>query len=475
MITITQSPASSPDNRTFFGHPAGLGPLSFAGSFERFAYYGMQALLVLYMTHWLLQPDHIDQVWGLRALESALGNGDMHQSPQKLASHIFGLYAGLAYLTPIIGGAVADRWVGKTRAVIAGAIMMTIGHVLMAFDRTFLLALLFLLLGLGAFRSNHAGQIGALYPAGDERRSDGFQLYMFGVQIAGILAPLVCGSLGQDVAWRWGFTAAGVGMTIGLIIYLAGLGSIPVNSPARAGNQPVQLTRQDVRNIAILILLLPVLTLTQIGNQQTFNAYLIWGETNYNLTLFGHALPITWLLSFGAVISTIVMGLSVAFWRAWGRRWAEPSELAKLTIGAAFSALAPLVLAVATRQSHGPHSVGLGWALAFHFLNNVGFAHGLPVALALYSRMAPRGTCGTMIALCYLHLFAANLLVGWLGGMYDPASAVSFWMVHAGLIAVAAIVLLGAWLGLSRSFADKEQNRAERAINIRESFSAIAE
>lgn len=475
MNTIHQGPALLPAGRTFFGHPLGLGPLSFAGSFERFAYYGMQSLLVLYMTHWLLQPDHVGQVWGLAALERLLGNGDMHQSPQKLASYIFGFYAGLAYLTPIIGGAIADRWVGKTRAVVAGAVMMTIGHILMAFDRTFLLALLFLLLGLGAFRSNHAGQIGALYRAGDERRSDGFQLYMFGVQIAGILAPLVCGSLGQDVAWRWGFTAAGVGMTIGLIIYVAGLGTIPVNSPARAGNQPVQLTKHDVRNIAILILLLPVLTITQIGNQQTFNAYLIWGEANYDLMLFGHMLPITWLLSFGAVISTVVMGLSVAFWRAWGRRRPEPSELAKLTIGAAFSALAPLALAIATKNAGAPHQVALGWALAFHILNNIGFAHSLPVALALYSRMAPRGTCGTMIALCYLHLFAANLLVGWLGAMYEPSSAVSFWLLHSGLIAGAAIVLLGVWLVLGGQFAAGPQKLTDRATTIRDSLEAIAE
>jgi len=111
MNTIHQGPALLPAGRTFFGHPLGLGPLSFAGSFERFAYYGMQSLLVLYMTHWLLQPDHVGQVWGLAALERLLGNGDMHQSPQKLASYIFGLYAGLAYLT----SAARSRIAGSAR------------------------------------------------------------------------------------------------------------------------------------------------------------------------------------------------------------------------------------------------------------------------------------------------------------------------------------------------------------------------
>ena len=191
--------------------------------------------------------------------------------------------------------------------------------------------------------------------------------------------------------------------------------------------------------------------------------------------LFGHMLPITWLLSFGAVISTVVMGLSVAFWRAWGRRRPEPSELAKLTIGAAFSALAPLALAIATKNAGAPHQVALGWALAFHIINNIGFAHSLPVALALYSRMAPRGTCGTMIALCYLHLFAANLLVGWLGAMYEPSSAVSFWLLHSGLIAGAAIVLLGVWLVLGGQFAAGPQKLTDRATTIRDSLEAIAE
>lgn len=475
MTSNEMAPVIGRADRAFMGHPSALRTLALAGSFERFAYYGMQALLVLYMTHSLLQPEQAGSVWGLRTLEHLLGEADVNQPPQKLASHIFGIYAGLAYLTPIIGGALADRWIGKTRVVVAGATMMTAGHLLMAFNQTFLLALLALLVGLGAFRSNHAAQIGALYATSDERRADGFQIYMLGVQIAGILAPLVCGTLGEDVEWRWGFTAAGIGMAIGLVVYGAGLPLIPASPPIRAETRPDPLTVAERRNIVMLVLLLPVLAMTQVGNQQTFNAYLIWGEANYDLKLFGYPLPITWLLSFGAVVSTVVMGFSVAFWRAWSRARPEPSELAKLVVGAFFAGLAPVVLAAASYRAVGPHQVSLGWALAFHVLNTIGFAHSLPVALALYSRLAPRGTCGTMIALCYLHLFVANLLVGWLGGMYQPMSATAFWLLHAGMIGAAAVLLFAVWLVVgNRSIAGSRSN-VQLSANIQVSFTAIAE
>jgi proton-dependent oligopeptide transporter, POT family len=435
----------------FFGHPTGLGPLAISGAFERFAYYGMQSLLVLYMTHWLLQPGHIEHAWGMGAVRQVLGGGQP-VAPRVLASYLFGIYSGLAYLTPILGGAVADRWTGKTGAVIAGASLMAVGHLLMAFEATFLPALACLLVGLGGLRSNLAGQIGALYPPGDLRRSDGFQIYMFGVQVAGVIAPLVCGSLGQGVAWRWGFLAASLGMTLGLLVYLLGLKSIPTVPAVKIERAQTALSRHDIKAILFLAALLPLLTLSELGNQQTFNTYIIWGEANYQLAFGGWTMPITWLLSFGGAISTVVMALSVAFWRVWARRRPEPSEFAKLTLGACASTLAPLVLALASQQTTGGHKVSLLWALAFHVLNNIGFAHGLPVALSLFSRLSPRGMCGTMIALCYLHLFAANLVVGWLGGIYQPTQATAFWLAHAGLIGLAAVGLAIAWLTLARDF-----------------------
>ena len=214
------SPVAEKTEKTFFGHPVGLFYLSFTEAWERFSYYGMQTLLVLYMTKQLLFPPHVGRIVGFGAFRAGLESVYGHLTPVALASATFGLYAGLVYVTPILGGLLADRVLGRTKTVTLGALLMTAGHFLMAFDVSFLIALLCLLLGVGCFKGNIATQVGDLYAKGDIRRADAFQFYMFGIQVAVIIAPLVTGGLAQEIAWHWGFGAAGVGMVIGLLIFL---------------------------------------------------------------------------------------------------------------------------------------------------------------------------------------------------------------------------------------------------------------
>src|SRR6266480_4112374 len=166
-----------PNDRSFLGHPRGLGYITFAEALERFSYYGMQALLVLYIVNRLLHPGHVEHIFVFvpfrHAIESFRGPLDI----QPLSSTIFGLYTGLVYLTPIAGGLIADRWLGRTRTIIIGALLMSAGHFLMAFDFSFLIALTCLLTGVGCFKGNLASQVGGLYPQGDNRRADAFQIY----------------------------------------------------------------------------------------------------------------------------------------------------------------------------------------------------------------------------------------------------------------------------------------------------------
>jgi POT family proton-dependent oligopeptide transporter len=217
----------------FFGHPRGLGWLSFTEVWERFSYYGMQALLVLYMTHQLLRPGHIERVVGFGPFRAAIEAVYGRLSPQALGSVIFGLYAGLVWLTPILGGLLADRVTGRTRAITAGALLMALGHFLMAFDQSFLAALLCLLVGVGCFKGNLASQVSSLYAPGDPRAASAFQIYYFGIQVAIVVTPLVCGTLGEVYGWHWGFGAAGVGMLIGLAVYLRGRRWLPPEPPVR--------------------------------------------------------------------------------------------------------------------------------------------------------------------------------------------------------------------------------------------------
>jgi POT family proton-dependent oligopeptide transporter len=440
----------------FLGHPKGMGYLAFAEGWERFSYYGMQALLVLYMTQQLLLPGHIENIAGFGPFRAAIEGLYGPLSPQALASAIFGFYAGLVYLTPIAGGFIADRLAGRTRTITVGALLMAAGHFLMAFDFSFLIALLCLLLGVGCFKGNIATQVGELYGPDDLRRADAFQIFLLAVNIAVIVSPLVCGTLGQKVAWHWGFGAAGVGMLIGLLVYLSGRRWLPKEAGPKAraaGEAPARppLVKGDGAKIVVLVLLLPLLMLSALGNQEIFNAYLVWGDANFNLVFFGQTMPVTWLISIDAFISTATIFLSILFWRWWATRWTEPNEITKLTIGTFISALAPLALAIASWQAAATGAkVGLGWGIAFHVLNDIGFANVFPVGIALYSRASPRAVAGTMIGVYYLHLFACNMLVGRLGGFLEQMEAGRFWLMHAGLVAAGGIGLL-----IVRSFAGR--------------------
>ncbi|MEI9988524.1 MAG: oligopeptide:H+ symporter [Rhizomicrobium sp.] len=429
----------------FFGHPAGLGWLAFTELWERFSYYGMTALLVLYMTHSLLTPQHMSHVLGFGPFQSFIALIYGPAAGQALASHIYGFYTAFVYLTPIGGGFLADRFIGRTNAVTAGAILMAVGHFLMAFDATFLLALLCLLLGVGCFKGNISSQVGALYKEGDPRRADAFQVFLFFVQIAVIASPFVCGRLADSFGSHYGFGAAGVGMLIGLATYLLGRRTLPPEAPRTArGGGPARppLTRDDWTKIVLLIGLLPVLAVSVVGNQEVFNAYLVWGEANFQLTLFGMHMPITDLLGYGSIISATTIAVSVAFWRWWAARWPEPDELTKIAIGVTISATAPLLLVLAASiiAAHGG-KISLAWAIGFELLNDLGFANVLPVGLALYSRAAPKGMTSTIIGLYFLHLFAGNFFVGWVGGLLTTMNATSFWALHVALILGAAVVL----------------------------------
>ena len=441
-------------DKAFFGHPGGLGWLSATEFWERFSYYGMQALLVLYMTHTLLTPGHVEHVIAFVPFRKLIETFYGAHSEQAIASGVFGIYTAFVYVTPLAGGFLADRFIGRTNAVILGASLMALGHFLMAFEPSFLFALTCLLLGVGCFKGNIASQVGDLYGPNDPRRADAFQIYLFGIQIAVIFSPLICGTLGQKVGWQFGLGAAVVCMVIGLVIYLSGRSWLPKEPPrtkvAREVRQP--LTSEQWRRLAILFALLPVLSLALVGNQEIFNAYLVWAEKSLQLHYFGFDVPITWMLSVDSIVSAATILLAVLFWRWWATRWTEPDEILKIAIGVSISALAPLMLAAAALSVGATGGkASLGWAIAFHLLNDIGFANVLPVGLALYSRAAPKQIAGLVIGIYYLHLFAGNLFVGWLGGQLEKMSAASFWLMHVVIMGFAAAVLIAVryWTGRS--------------------------
>jgi POT family proton-dependent oligopeptide transporter len=417
----------------------------------------MQALLVLYLSNYLFMPGNIGQVAGMDALRAGIESVTGPRSPRQLASAVFGLYVGLVYLLPIFGGLLADRWLGRTRTVVLGALLMATGHLLMAFEAALLPALGCLLLGVGAFKGNIAAQVGDLYAPGDKRRASAFQIFMLAVQIAVIAAPIVCGTLGEKVGWHWGFGAAGVGMLIGLVVYLAGRRWLPPEAPrgpARAAEVRPPLGRRALAQAVLLVAILPILMLSIVGNQQYNNAFPLWSQQHMDMVVGGFTVPVTWLQAVDASLSTLTMLASIAFWRWWAARRREPDEIAKMALGCFIAAGAPALLMIpALALEAGGARISILWSFAYALVNNIGFTNILPVGLALYSRAAPRGLQGLLIGIYYLHLFFGNSLVGWLAGLLEVMPGSRFWALHAVLVACAGAGLLAVRLVFGRLLA----------------------
>jgi len=185
------------------------------------------------------------------------------------------------------------------------------------------------------------------------------------------------------------------------------------------------------------------LAATAIGNQEIFNAYLLWGDANYNLVFFGETMPVSWLVSLDAIISTATVGGAIFFWTVYARYRREPNEIVKLAIGALIAAAAPMILAFASANAAATgEKASLLWGLGFHVVNDIGFAMIFPVGLALFSRAAPRQVGGLFIGVYYLHLFICNFATGKVAGLIETMSGFDFWAMHAGIVASGAVGLV---------------------------------
>lgn len=424
------------DDRAFLGHPKGLAYLGFVEGCERFSYYSMQSLLVLYMVNYLLLPENAASVMGLDWLRGHVYSG---LEGQPLASRIFGDYTALVYLTPIFGGLAADLWLGRRAALIAGALVMSLGHFLMAFQGSFLFALMALVVGVGLFKGNIASQVGELYSENDVRRAMAFQIFYIFINVSVIAAPLISGSLGEGVGWHWGFGAAGVVMVIGLLIYLAARPYLPADSrkPRNTSTAPrTRMTGKDWPRLIAVIALVPIMGIALLTNQQIFNAYLVWADQQFELTFFGTRLPTTWMITIDATLSFSMLVAVAAFWAWFGKRMRrEPDELGKMIIGSFFTISGGLCLYIAA-VTQGDGKIGLFWPVIFHLLNSIGFAHVLPVSLALFTRLAPRALNASVVGIYYLAFFGANYAVGTIGGWYASMPTPQFWLIHVGTSAV---------------------------------------
>ena len=426
--------------RTFFGHPRGLFFLAFTEAWERFSYYGMAALLVLYMVNQLLLPGHVEHVAGFAAFRGLIEGAFGPLSTQALASEIFGLYSGFVYFTPVLGGWLGDR-IGQRSAVVLGALSMSGGHLAMAFDESFLLALLLLIVGSGLLKGNISAQVGSVYPPDDEaRRTRGFAIFSTAINFGAVVGPLVCGFLGQRYGWHVGFGTAALFMLGALATYLSGYRYLPARVE-RQNRGGAPLTRDDRTTVAALVAVMGIVVFAYIAYYQLANVLPVWLEQHADLDAGRFAIPIPWFYSIDPLVSILSVPALFALWnrqeRASGR---EPGALMKIATGCFIAGAANLVLVAAILLSRG--RVLWLWPVLYCAVQGVGFMYFWPTLLALVSRCAPAKINATMMGVSFLTLFVANNLIGRIGTFYEQMSPLAFWALHAAIGAAGGMLML---------------------------------
>lgn len=437
-------PSNATVGAELWGHPRGMAYIVFTEAWERFSFYGMQALLVLYLSTHLLPDNRYEQVWGMVSLIAATKSVFGELSTHALATQLFGLYVGFVYAAPIFGGWIGDRLTGRNKAVLAGAVAMTAGHLLMALEPFTLVAIILLIIGSGLLKGNLAAQVGALYGAKDTRRDSAYTLYNVSINIGATLAPLVCGTLGELYGWHYGFGMAGVGMVVGLIVYLRGMRYMPVAMPsAAASNQQVDNPQTPVatwRAVGFIFLLACLFWSVQA---QVWNSYPLWLKERVARTVGSFEVPVTWFQSLDAFGVLLFSPFVLYLWAWQKRRLREPSDRSKVLIGFLVYAAGFSLLALGELVSVDG-SVAIVAPISLHLVLGLGFLYVGPIFMSILSRISPPSAVGTVLGTYYLSLFIGGVVSGWLGRFYEPLGPAQFWLLHVAILAVGALLIMVA-------------------------------
>jgi len=493
-MSTSQDAAASSLDRSFFGHPAGLSTLFFTEMWERFSYYGMRAILLLYMTKTFT--------------EGGLG------LDEKYAGLIYGTYVSSVWYLPLPGGWLADRILGARRAVLIGAIIIACGHFSMAINSklTFYAGLILIACGTGLLKPNISAMVGQLYSEEDKRRDSGFSIFYTGINLGAFLAPLLVGFLAQsqtfkdfiaslglnpNSSWHWGFGAAGVGMTLGIIQYvlgqkrLAGVGHKPEISSATARPEdegvdyltlalaliggavgavlgriygeawPLSaifptvvgfffgyllgiirhLKGEEFRRVIVIFILFVFSILFWMTYEQAGSSLTLFADRLTSTTIFGWTYPSSWFQAVPALFVIIFASIIGAVWLKLGDR--QPSSPGKFTIGLFFAGIAFVVIAFAATLARGGRVSPL-WLVLVYFLQTIGELCLSPVCLSTVTKLSPGRMVGLMLGVWFLSISIGSYIAGLATGLFagnDTSALTRGFGIFAGITLLAAIIL----------------------------------
>jgi POT family proton-dependent oligopeptide transporter len=399
---------------TWFGHPRGLTVLFLTNMWEQFSYYGMRALLVYFMTRQLM----LEQVH---------------------ASYIYGAYTACAYFTPIIGGMMVDRFLGKRRAIVIGASVMATGHFMMTFEPLFYLALVTIALGNGLFLPTLPSQVGDLYRRDDPRRGWAYNVYYVGINIGGFLAPLLCGTIGEVYGWHYGFGLAGIGMLAGLLIYLWGQRWLPPEPERAPVGEPVQ-RGFDRKTVLVLVAIGVAVTVFRSAYEQVGNTVALWADNGLDRSAGGMQIPMTWFQSLNPLFVMLMTPPLLAYWRRRADAGHDQPPARRMALGALIVAGAYLLLAFVSWQAGGKPA-GWIWLVLFFAIFTFGELFVLPTGLGLFARIGPTRLGTTTVGAWFLIIFSGSLSAGFVGSLWSRFEPATFFVLLAVLASVAAALL----------------------------------
>jgi len=407
------------DTATWFGQPKGLTILFLTEMWEKFSFFGMRALQIYYMTKEL-------------------------QYSQASASLIFGAYAAGVYLTPIFGGMIADRWLGRRPAVVIGGLLMALGHFMMAFETLFFPAMAVIAIGNGLFLPNLPSQVTLLYPKDDPRAGAAFNVYYVGINLGAFLAPLICGTLGEVYGWHYGFGAAGIGMCLGLVVYLWGGKYLPLEASKPSGRPGAVDSNEGMSNVPMLVGVALAVMLFRVAYEQTGNTFAVWSDNAVERTAFGMTIPVTWFQSLNPMFVFLFSPLLVRMWNARAARGFGTPALQRmgqgaLGIGISYALLAGLIVLAAGVG----FTIGWPWMVLFFAVFTLAELYILPVGLGLFATLAPKRFAATTVAAWFFCSFTGNLLSGVIGATWERMSPEVFFMMMAAIASVSGLILFG--------------------------------
>ncbi|MFH1315543.1 MAG: peptide MFS transporter [Candidatus Uhrbacteria bacterium] len=420
------------------GHPPGLYVLFAVEAWERFCYYGMRAILVLYMVKYMFYDP------------AAATDPEVQAAITGKAGDIYGWFTGLVYMTPVIGGYIADRWWGQRRSIIVGGVLMGAGYFLMAVPHLafFYVALGVVIVGNGFFKPNISTIVGQLYTENDPRRDGAFTIFYMGINLGAIFSPLVCGTLGQNVGWHWGFIAAGVGMIISLIIYflfqhhLGDVGKVASYKNRNLEEKDTPLTREEIHRIMVIFVLAFFVIFFWVSFEQAGSSLTLFADRSTNRMIWGFEVPASWFQSANPIFIVLLAPIFSRVWVWLGERNMDPTSPVKMGVGLLLAAASLAIMIPASMLATGGDKVSMLWLWGVYFTFTVGEICLSPIGLSMVTKLAPAKFLSLCMGVWFLSNFASNLLAGKIAGMYDNVEMTTFFMYLALVSGVGGIVLL---------------------------------